>query len=202
MAMFKFEQLENNIFYFTDTIPETKKLVKFIDDTDYDDSIKENSISKWRTWYASNDKTTIYGQQKMIDLSYIKKSEEISSRVLFIVNSIRRPILKCTEMYKSFLNIDGEVKLDDQFGINRYFKDAEMGPHADQADGNLSLRYSIVTYLNDDYEGGEIEFPNQSIKIKPVAGSSIIFPSSAPYLHRSHKIISGKKYMCPSFWLW
>jgi len=56
----------------------------------------------------------------MIDLSYIKKSEEISSRVLFIVNSIRRPILKCTEMYKSFLNIDGEVKLDDQFGINRY----------------------------------------------------------------------------------
>ena len=88
------------------------------------------------------------------------------------------------------------------FGINRYFKDAEMGPHADQADGNLSLRYSIVTYLNDDYEGGEIEFPNQSIKIKPVAGSSIIFPSSAPYLHRSHKIISGKKYMCPSFWLW
>ena len=30
MAMFKFEQLENNIFYFTDTIPETKKLVNFL----------------------------------------------------------------------------------------------------------------------------------------------------------------------------
>ena len=80
-------------------------------------------------------------------------------------------------------------------------------PHADKEwnDGSPGEQnyYDIgsVVYLNDDYTGGELEFPNQNVKIKPEAGSIIVFPSSVPYLHQSNEILSGEKYMCPGFWL-
>ena len=105
MAMFKFEQLENNIFYFTDTIPETKKLVNFINETDNDDSIKPEAITKWRTWYASNDKSTIYGQQKMLDVGYIKRTENISPRILFIINSYNSDYLNYQFLFPKYPQI-------------------------------------------------------------------------------------------------
>ena len=50
-------------------------------------------------------------------------------------------------------------------------------------------------YLNDNYEGGEIEFPNQKVKIKPEAGSILIFPSMNPYIHESKPTSKNEKYV-------
>jgi len=80
-----------------------------------------------------------------------------------------------------------------------------MGPHVDnffdedQEDGtNLAL--SLVIYLNDDCEGGEIEFREQGILLKPEAGSMIIFPSKRPYFHEAKQVAKGFKYMSTGFW--
>ena len=70
-----------------------------------------------------------------------------------------------------------------------------MGPHADGYDGNTDLAFSMVEYLNDDYEGGEISFPNHNITIKPEKGSLIMFPSQDPFVHEVKPIISGDRYM-------
>jgi predicted 2-oxoglutarate/Fe(II)-dependent dioxygenase YbiX len=53
---------------------------------------------------------------------------------------------------------------------------------------------SAVVYLNDDYEGGEIEFPNFKIKLKPEKGMLILFPSNYAYRHIAHPVLSGTKY--------
>jgi hypothetical protein len=53
---------------------------------------------------------------------------------------------------------------------------------------------STVTYVNDDYEGGEIYFRKQGIKIKPKAGDLFIFPSNYMYPHQALPVISGTKY--------
>jgi predicted 2-oxoglutarate/Fe(II)-dependent dioxygenase YbiX len=53
---------------------------------------------------------------------------------------------------------------------------------------------SAVIYLNDDYEGGEIEFPNFKIKLKPEKGMLILFPSNYAYRHIAHPVLSGTKY--------
>ena len=37
---------------------------------------------------------------------------------------------------------------------------------------------SLVAYINDDYEGGEIYFRLQNLEIKPEAGDLVIFPSN------------------------
>jgi len=54
---------------------------------------------------------------------------------------------------------------------------------------------SIVVYLNDDFEGGEIWFPRMdNLTIKPKAGDIIVFPSTYIYEHASKEMISGTKY--------
>jgi predicted 2-oxoglutarate/Fe(II)-dependent dioxygenase YbiX len=53
---------------------------------------------------------------------------------------------------------------------------------------------SSVMYLNDDYEGGELWFPNFDLKIKPDYGDIILFPSTYIYAHAALPVISGTKY--------
>jgi hypothetical protein len=101
-----------------------------------------------------------------------------------------------------------------------------MGAHFDAQAGDRSLKYSIVLYLNDNYEGGEISFiirdydlrdpANAHLKpypevahpankelvdftLKPEAGSALIFPSVHPYKHQVHIMTSGEKYIFPGF---
>lgn len=53
---------------------------------------------------------------------------------------------------------------------------------------------SVVLYLNDDYQGGEIEFPFQKISIKPKKGLLLIFPSNFCYAHIAKPVTEGTKY--------
>lgn len=65
--------------------------------------------------------------------------------------------------------------------------------HADHGPGYVAT-VSVVAYLNDDYEGGEIFFPRFNLTLKPEAGDIVVFPSTFVYEHASLEMISGKKY--------
>lgn len=51
--------------------------------------------------------------------------------------------------------------------------------------GAEQRRYTLLIYLNDDYEEGETEFVNIGVKIKPKAGKGILFQST----YDDHEII-------------
>lgn len=68
------------------------------------------------------------------------------------------------------------------------------------ANGIPTRDISIVGYLNDDFEGGETLFDRQNIKVKPQAGSAIVFPSYYTHPHQSLPVIRGRKYSFTS-WL-
>lgn len=53
---------------------------------------------------------------------------------------------------------------------------------------------SILLYLNDDYEGGELVFPNQHITIKPKAGMLVAFPSNHHFVHGVNPVTKGTRY--------
>jgi hypothetical protein len=55
-------------------------------------------------------------------------------------------------------------------------------------------------YLNDDYEGGELYFPNQGIEFKPKPGAAYFFPGDLNYVHGVREIKSGIRYVIPFFW--
>tara|TARA_B100000965_G_scaffold249672_1_gene209747 strand:+ start:46 stop:603 length:558 start_codon:yes stop_codon:yes gene_type:complete len=59
--------------------------------------------------------------------------------------------------------------------------------------GTQRRQLSTITYLNDDYIGGETEF--QTFTIEPKKGKTLIFPSHWEYIHRGKKVIEGVKYV-------
>jgi predicted 2-oxoglutarate/Fe(II)-dependent dioxygenase YbiX len=46
-------------------------------------------------------------------------------------------------------------------------------------------------YPNDDYDGGEIVFPDYDLKIKPKPNSLIMFPGNENYLHGVLEVLKG-----------
>ena len=48
-----------------------------------------------------------------------------------------------------------------------------------------------LLYINDDYVGGELYFPEYELEIKPKAKTLITFPATDDYLHGTRKVVSG-----------
>lgn len=53
---------------------------------------------------------------------------------------------------------------------------------------------SLLFYLNDNYTGGELEFTQLGLKIKPKTGMMIAFPSYKEFSHKVHPVTSGTRY--------
>ena len=81
----------------------------------------------------------------------------------------------------------------ENYKMLKYPVDTEYKKHYDGATASGRC-ISAIAYLNDDYEGGEIEFPNFEIKIKPKAGMLVLFPSNYAYAHIAHSVTKGTKY--------
>jgi 2OG-Fe(II) oxygenase superfamily len=86
-----------------------------------------------------------------------------------------------------------------RFGLSslqlvRYDKDGLFAPHRDsEAQVERWRRYSLVCYLNEEFEEGGTTFPNVGKTVKPPAGYGIIFPSY--YWHGGTPVRSGTKYV-------
>jgi hypothetical protein len=63
-------------------------------------------------------------------------------------------------------------------------------------DGHTSTArvLSAIVYLNNNYEGGHVEFTNFGVKIKPEPGMLLLFPSNYAYTHIAHPVVEGSKY--------
>lgn len=80
--------------------------------------------------------------------------------------------------------------------VSKYLVGGRANLHTDEGFTEDNGIYTVIVYLNDDYEGGEVSFPNHEVTIKQAAGDVLIFPSY--YLHYSDPVISGEKYMAIS----
>lgn len=68
--------------------------------------------------------------------------------------------------------------------------------HYESADGQTSDRVLTYTlYLNDDFEAGETEFLYQNLRVEPVPGRCVVFPTNFLYTHRGNPPIGGTKYI-------
>lgn len=107
--------------------------------------------------------------------------EEIFQRVKLCVDDYGRYWGVGINSYEAFNFVKYE-------GSGTHFK-----IHADHGPTYVTT-VSIVVYLNDDYEGGEIWFPRFDLSHKPKTGDIVVFPSTYIYEHASQDMISGTKY--------
>ena len=54
--------------------------------------------------------------------------------------------------------------------------------------------YKIALYLNNDYEGGDIFFPNLDFRYHPKAGDLLIFKIDPDFVHYTETVTSGTRY--------
>ena len=57
--------------------------------------------------------------------------------------------------------------------------------------------YTGLAYLNDDFTGGELVFPDLDVVIAPKPGLLVGFPSNHKFVHAVPKVLSGKRYSLP-----
>jgi len=79
-------------------------------------------------------------------------------------------------------------------------KELHTGPDAGKPNDFPYYDIAGLFYINDDYEGGELYFPNQNIQFKPKRGAAYFFPGDMNYIHGVTPIISGIRYTVPFFW--
>ena len=88
----------------------------------------------------------------------------------------------------------------------RWFGGIEQQPHADKQlnDGspNPFPTYDInsLFYYNDDFEGGELYYPQHDIIVKPKPGLAVLHPGDFYYMHGVKPVISGERYTTPAFY--
>ena len=82
------------------------------------------------------------------------------------------------------------LKYNEGHFFNNHYDDSKAYPRT----------VSLSFYMNDDYEGGEIEFPFFNLKIKPKANQLILFPSNYAYKHSVHPVVSGTRYAIVAWW--
>ena len=58
---------------------------------------------------------------------------------------------------------------------------------------------AMVLYINDDYLGGEIFFPDIDLEIKPKSGQLIAWPSGPLFEHGVNTVRGGDRYVISSF---
>jgi hypothetical protein len=146
-----------------------------------------NSLDSWQATCFYNAK-----------ISIPKKSHE-EEAAMFLAQLHDRLLKDAEKFYNRKLR-----KLS--FGVQKWEEGAFAKPHSDNSDeyGNLNAwqENKLVTmlYLNNDYEGGNLFFPDHKIDIRPEEGSMITFNSGAENIHGVSLIESGTRYtMLASF---
>jgi hypothetical protein len=122
------------------------------------------------------------------------KASAVSNTAKEIWDNCDKLISSAVSEYVKIFNINEEIKGADAYGLLMYRPGEKYNLHYDGTTEN-SRAISVLIYLNDNYSGGEIEFPNFDLKIKPKAGTLILFPSNYAYAHIAHTVRSGTKYV-------
>lgn len=224
--MYLAKKLHEEVFLYEDVFEDPAGLIQLIEDLDADETTY-SVIPEWGFWFSNSRDGHSFGSKKDFNPEGIDALESPrKDDVVKVVSTIRSAIDNVASAYYKDRELPGEPNMSPFVGIMKYRPGCEMGAHFDAQAGDRSLKYSIVLYLNDDYEGGEISFivrpydlrnpknshlqpipdaddpRNQELAdftLKPKAASALIFPSTHPFKHQVHIIKKGDKYIFPGF---
>jgi predicted 2-oxoglutarate/Fe(II)-dependent dioxygenase YbiX len=139
-------------------------------------------------------KNSLHQSIRTSDSLNLTHAAKVNNEMRKINNACYELISSALQNYREKFKIEHKILDAETYGILKYSKGNQYKQHYDGGTDS-SRSVSVLIYLNDDYEGGEIEFINFNEKIKPKAGTMILFPSNYAYLHAAHPVTSGEKYV-------
>lgn len=196
-------------------------------------------LYEWKDWFVFGsyaDERDIFFHDKSIKLSEVidgisseayenKKAEGLFNDELYLSLRVKGSINKVFSHYigannvklpeNTYMTKPNYAKYKPEVTIGYVDgKELTMNYHTDYAMGewfweNQNFLITSTTYMNDDYEGGEISFfiNGDIVNYKPEAGDILVFPSGSPlyapgknpYFHGVHKVKNGEKYLIRSY---
>jgi hypothetical protein len=105
-----------------------------------------------------------------------------------------------SDVNKSVQNLFSNLLYVGDVSLQRVLNNEQMQPHRDYwiKDLDYYIRYGIVIYYNDDYLGGEIEYPELGIVHKPKARSLVLHGGNI--LHQPRKVLdTAPRYFSTAF---
>lgn len=119
-------------------------------------------------------------------------TSEASLKLQSLWSDVHHRKLQAVKDYTKRFNV-GELRYWEALNFVKYGAGQHFQEHTDHG-FSYNCVVSMVGYVNDDYEGGEIAFRMQDLKVKPKAGDLFVFPSNFMYPHRAMPVHSGTKY--------
>jgi hypothetical protein len=176
-----------------------KNVNLFIDnEIDIIESLGLLEKTKWQESYAIVNGEKVVNKKIRDSNSFILKFIRDNDENLEIDSTsheFSKKIFKATNPYLEDYQQHFGAILDNEhedYRILKYTTGQKFGTHID--DGILYRRISTIYYLNDDYDGGEINFPRFNLSYKPKTKDFLIFPSNFMYSHYISEITKGTRY--------
>ena len=172
---------KNGIWEWHDVLENPSDLIEGIED------------DRWEYYTNKGGGETIIGRA-----SILRKGEEFHTKAT-------KAFLDCVLEYSSSngLSFNDDNVGTDWLLVREYNTGSKMSAHNDaysyvKKDGQpVKPSLTAILYINDDYTGGEIDFIHDDVKIKPKAGSMVVFPSDKQ--HEVLEILSGNRYMTQTY---
>ena len=118
------------------------------------------------------------------------RSNEIPEEITTLLNKV---FTVAYENAKKHYDVEISYFADGRFMLFKFVTGFYLADHVDIL-SDEALHIATVYYINDDYTGGEIVFPDHDIKIKPKANSLIVFPGNESYSHGVLEITDRERY--------
>jgi len=147
--------------------------------------------------------------------SELTSSKDYNSRPLLDYYTLRDVASKSASRVHG-ITLRCKKKLEIHFGtaelfVESFFVACLFGgdlhiPHADNerlekgrwvANHTPQRDYTGIAYLNGDFTGGDLVFPELNVVITPKPGLLVGFPSNHDFVHAVPKVLSGKRYSLP-----
>jgi Rps23 Pro-64 3,4-dihydroxylase Tpa1-like proline 4-hydroxylase len=194
------EEIAPGIIVYSNVIPDSENLY-----TDIEEGISSSGLSWSEAHVKDSDEAHINKSSRDTSTFGIIYKGAISDDYSSFSDSLQTTLNNM--FFENFDKIEKDYQNSygiyttwhDSYGILKYGLGQKFTNHIDDHP-DYHRRISTVYYLNDNYTGGEINFPRFGITFKPKANQMIVFPSTYVYNHSVSPVIEGIRYAVVS-WL-
>jgi hypothetical protein len=207
----KFKELYPKVLVYQDLLPEPDRLYQIMKASEHD-ADGRFYLRKWDKWSVFGT----YVQEKHEDSEHYeprefgKRYDDEKYLATCVIESYSKAIDHYIGKYNvavpeggrlmssSFSKYDSDLDVLKNGMTMPYHTDFNI---AERAMPGNKFFLTCTTYINDDYDGGDICFyiNGDFINYKPKAGDILVFPSGMPYYHGVKTIRNGNKFFIRNF---